>query len=153
MYIERQSMMLHVKALNLVVSRTVRVKSWSHMFVSKSGLSGWLFPFSSSLAVVVPSNHARNVLFKPDGPFCSHKARSSFRSKPVLRHLMCQQCVPIKSPQGFVHSFQTSNFSLALMLSGRRGTQPFHIDHDEVANKMKALRVAFLCHKILAYAG
>lgn len=103
---ERQSI-LHVKALNLVVGRTVWVRSWSQMFVSKSGLSGWLFQFSSSLAVVVPSNHAWNVPFKPDGPFCSHKARSSFGSKPVLRHLMCQQYASIKSPQGLVHSFQT----------------------------------------------
>jgi hypothetical protein len=57
--------------------------------------------------------------------------------------------VSIKPPQGFVHSFQTSSFSLALMLFGRHGTQTFHIDHDEVANKMKALGAAFLCHKNL----
>jgi hypothetical protein len=46
--------------------------------------------------------------------------------------------------------FQTASFSLALMLSGRRGTQTFHIDYGEVAYKMKALNAALLCHKILA---
>ena len=128
----------------MILESRVCIKKWAVRLV---------VPFSSSLAEVVPSNHAWNSLFKPDVPFCCHKAPSSFRSKPVIRHLICQQCVSIKSPQGFVHSFQTSSFSLAVMLSGRRGTQTFHIDHDEVANEMKALSPAFLCHKILAYAG
>jgi hypothetical protein len=59
--------MLHANTVNLVVSRTVWVESWKRVFVSKSGLSCWLFRSLGSFAVVLPFSPAWTVVFQPDG--------------------------------------------------------------------------------------